>query len=263
MWCKLCQQDVPGIVSAGTGRYWCSRCGEGIDAMPSGAPRGLSEAGRDQLPTDDVGSDGMRIHSPDQTSDTERPIASSPYDGLSVEEDLRELGRTLTADDEGEESPSISSQQRLRLDGLHATPADWRTTSSEDQFSCSPGSSSHGDSVISKVPWAVLSLGVAAFVCGGVLMTWSFVAQRPELWRTGIPVLLVGQIGLLVGLILQLDRLWHENRHTTRVDRLDHRLHESIASRRSPTEQSSANQILADLRGQLDLLSDRLSQEDR
>ena len=231
--------------------------------MPSGAPRGLSEAGRDQLPTDDVGSDGMRIHSPDQTSDTERPIASSPYDGLSVEEDLRELGRTLTADDEGEESPSISSQQRLRLDGLHATPADWRTTSSEDQFSCSPGSSSHGDSVISKVPWAVLSLGVAAFVCGGVLMTWSIVAGRQELWSTGIPVLLVGQIGLLVGLILQLDRLWHENRHTAaKVERLDHQLHESRASRRNSAEQGSADQILADLRGQLDLLSEKISRED-
>ena len=192
-----------------------------------------------------------------------RPMAPSPYDGLAVEENLRELGRTLTPDDEVEDSLSISSQQWLRLDGSHAEPAGWRATLNENRLNRKPDSNGHVDFVISKVPWAVLSLGVAAFVCGGVLMTWSIVAQRQELWSTGFPVLLVGQIGFLVGLILQLDRLWHENRHTSaKVDRLDHEFHESRAPRHSPTEQGSADQILADLRCQLDLLSEKITRED-
>ena len=135
--------------------------------------------------------------------------------------------------------------------------------------------------MVSKVPWAVLWTGLAIFACGGVLMIWSIVAQREELWNTGIPMLLVGQMGLLVGLILQLDRLWHENRDTaTKVDRLDHQLQGQLhVSKSSATpesdddargiagchsaEQGGAEQILADLRGQLDLLSERISEEDR
>jgi hypothetical protein len=95
-------------------------------------------------------------------------------------------------------------------------------------------------------------------------MIWSIVAGRQELWSMGIPVLLAGQIGLLVGLILQLDRLWHENRHTAaKVDRLDHQLHESRGYRLDPVEQSGADQILAELRGQLELLSEKISRGDR
>ena len=208
---------------------------------------------------DEAKSDWIQIHSQDQTSQMGRPVTPSSYDGLAVEENLRELGRILTADDEAEDPPSIPSQQWFRMDGSHADPAGWRTTSKEDRFNRKPDSDTHGNSVISKVPWAVLSLGLAAFACGGVLMTWSIVAGRPELWSTGIPVLLVGQIGLLVGLILQLDRLWHENRHTAaKLERLDHQLHESRASRHSPAEQGSTDRILADLRAQLESLSEEI-----
>lgn len=263
MWCKICQQDVPGIVSAGAGHYRCPRCGEGIDATSNGDRQNLAEAGCAERPADEAGSGGIRLHSQDHTSQMGRPATPSSYDGLAVEENLRELGRILTVDDEVEDPSSIPCQQWFRLDGSHAEPAGWRTTSKEDRFNHKPGSNSPGDSVISKVPWAVLSLGVATFACGGVLMIWSIVAGRQELWSTGIPLLLVGQIGLLVGLILQLDRLWHENRHTAaKVERLDHRLHESKASRHSPAEPGGADQILANLRGQLDLLSEEISRED-
>lgn len=263
MWCKLCQQDVPGIVSAGTGRFRCPRCGEGINATPYGDRPDLPEVGCAERPLDEARSGVIRIHSQDHTSKMGRPIAPSLYDGLAVEEDLRELGRLLTPDDEVDDPPSIISRQRLRLDDSHVEPAGWRRTPSEASASHKPVSDSLGESVISKAPWAVLCLGVAAFVCGSVLMTWSIIAQRQELWSTGIPVLLVGQIGFLVGLILQLDRLWHENRHTaTKVDRLDHQLHDSTASRRSAAEQVAADQILTDLRSQLDLLSEKISRED-
>ena len=263
MWCKLCQQDVPGIVSAGTGRYRCPRCGEGFDAAPDGDRQDLPDAGCAECPADEARSDGIRIHSQDHTSEVGRPVTRSSYDGSAVEENLRELGKILTGDDEVEDSPSAPCGEWFRLDSSHAEPAGWRTTSEKDRLNRKSGTNSRGDSVVSKVPWAVLSLGVAAFTFGSVLMSWSIVAGRPELWSTGIPVLLVGQIGLLVGLILQLDRLWHENRHTAaKVERLDHQLHESKAPRRTPAEQGSAGQILADLRGQLDLLSEEISRQD-
>jgi len=198
MWCKLCQQDVPGIVSAGTGRYRCPRCGEGCDATPNGHLPEHPEAGLAEWRADEARSGGIRIHSQDDTSEMGRPTSPSPYDGLTVEENLRELGRILTADDEVEDPAFISTQQWVRLDRSHAEPAGWRSTSKEDRSNHESGSDSHVEAVISKVPWAVLSLGVAAFVCGGVLMSWSIVAQRQELWSTGIPVLLAGQIGFLV-----------------------------------------------------------------
>jgi hypothetical protein len=221
------------------------------------------EAGCEEWSADEAKSGEIRIHSQDHSSKRGRPASPSPYDGVAVEENLRELGRILTADDEEEDPPSAPHQEWFRLDNSHAKPAGWRTTSNEDRFNHKPDSSSHGDSVISKVPWAVLSLGVAASACGGVLTIWSIVAGRQELWSTGIPVLLVGQIGLLVGLVLQLDRLWHENRHTAaKIERLDHQFHESRVYRRDPAEQGGADQILADLRGQLDLLSEKISRQD-
>ena len=51
--------------------------------------------------------------------------------------------------------------------------------------------------------WTILSLGLMALVCGGVLVAWSFAANRPDLWKLGLPITLAGQAGLIIGLLTE------------------------------------------------------------
>lgn len=49
--------------------------------------------------------------------------------------------------------------------------------------------------------WLFLSFGLMAFTCGGVMLVWSVVEGREELWSFGIPLALGGQGGIIFGLI--------------------------------------------------------------
>jgi hypothetical protein len=123
----------------------------------------------------------------------------------------------------------------------------------------------------SRLAWGALSLGLMAFVCGAVLLGWSLAAGRNDLWSLGMPITLGGQFGLLLGLILQLESLSEGNRHTVdKLDEVDGRLDDLnqtavllSSSHSSPAQAfyvhmaggASPNLLLADLKGQLDLLA--------
>ena len=114
-----------------------------------------------------------------------------------------------------------------------------------------------------------------AFVCGGVLLGWSAIGGRQDLWSLGLPLTLVGQAGLIVGLVLQLETLWQTNRATSQtLQNLDGEIHELrhsttllTNSHSNPAqsfylhlaEGASPHLLLADLKGQLDLLSEQMS----
>jgi hypothetical protein len=123
--------------------------------------------------------------------------------------------------------------------------------------------------------WGCLSMGVMTFVCGGVLLGWSAATGRAQLWSIGLPLTLFGQAGLIIGLVLQLETLWQTNRATsTTLQQLDGELHELrhsttllTQSHSNPAqsfyvhlaEGASPHLLLADLKGQLDLLSEQMS----
>lgn len=135
-----------------------------------------------------------------------------------------------------------------------------------------------GSGLKSFAAWAAICLGLMAFACGGVLLGWSVLGDREELWSLGVPIALVGQVALLVGLCLQLDRLWGENRNTAeRIVQMDEQLDELRQSTRllgTPYHSASQNfythlsdgaspkMLLSDLKGQMDLLALRMSQEE-
>jgi len=117
-----------------------------------------------------------------------------------------------------------------------------------------------------------------SLVCGGTLLIWSLVAGRQELWNVGLPPALVGQIALLVGLVLQIDRLWYDSRQAAaKLDDVDQQVHDLT----NTTRLLGANQgpasatfyshlaggagpqlLLTDLKSQLDLLAMKLAQEE-
>jgi len=125
--------------------------------------------------------------------------------------------------------------------------------------------------------WACLSLGVMTLACGGVLIAWSLTADRADLWSLGLPLAVIGQAGLVIGLLLQLDGVWQSSKKTEQtLTQLDGKLHELrhattlLGTSHSTPAQSfyvhmaegaSPHLLLADLKGQLDLLAQQMSRQ--
>ena len=128
---------------------------------------------------------------------------------------------------------------------------------------------------------ALANLKLAALpmiaACGGVLVAWSLVAAREDLWPIGMPLALLGQAGLVLGLVLQLDGLWNSSRRTAdSIEALDDELVRVrqattlLASSHSAPAQSfyvhlaegaPPQLLLADLKGQLDLLAEQMARQ--
>ena len=128
---------------------------------------------------------------------------------------------------------------------------------------------------MSLLAWTMLAVGMATFVCGAVLLGWSLMDGYAHLWNLGMPITLAGQLGMLVGLVLQLERLWQTNHHTTeKLNAVDGRLDDlrqttqmlstthgsaSHAFYAHLSEGASPQLLLTDLKSQLDLLAQRMS----
>ena len=127
----------------------------------------------------------------------------------------------------------------------------------------------------SLIAWLMTAMGLMGFACGGVLVSWSLWSDRGELWNLGLPIALGGQSLLALGLLLQLDRVWRASHlnsdqlgeFNTRLSTLRHDT--SQLSRRSPGEvgafyshlsqSASPHVLVADLKGQLDMLQREMS----
>ena len=119
-------------------------------------------------------------------------------------------------------------------------------------------------------------MGLVALGVGGGLLAAASMFGQAGFWRAGLLTLAAGHVALLVGLLLWLGQIGTRSREAVeRLTHLDHRmrdLHHStqlLGTTRSSASQAfyshmaegaSPNLLLADLKGQLDLLAVRLSQ---
>ncbi len=124
--------------------------------------------------------------------------------------------------------------------------------------------------------WLVLSLGVSAFIGGGALLALSYALERNDFWFVGMPLTVAGQVCLLLALVMQLERVWQGSRYAMdKLGEVDQRLadlsqtttllgvtHGSAAQAfyAHMAEGASPHLLLADLKGQIDLLAVRMSQ---
>lgn len=249
MWCKDCRQDVPALPSGDQQSLCCPRCGEALCA--------------------------------DSPETTGQP---STYDGWEMDEQLKHIEQVLritkTKDRDAE---AIYRREASRLDPPHAAPTAWHMPTTAEP-AARPSKQrkapiAERQSTAGTLIWIALSLGTACFACGGVLLGWSLMTGRQELWTVGLPVAMVGQIALLVGLVLQLDRLWHDNRDAAdKLDNVDEQLSELKATTTLlGTSQGPAASVfyshfangagpqilLTDLKSQIDLLAMKIAQDDR
>jgi len=125
--------------------------------------------------------------------------------------------------------------------------------------------------------WTLITIGLMAFVCGGVLLAFSLLYERDHFWRIGLPLVLGGQAALILGLVLQMEGLWHSSQQTTHtLDQLDNRLDElqhattTLSTTHTPpaatfyahyAQGASPHLLLADLKGQLDLLAMKMAEQ--
>ena len=273
MWCKKCRQDVPSVPSK-AGKLRCLRCGTLVasDAIADGAinvAAGVSA----------MADCGLEL-------DAAAPAREKPavdFDDWDLDPDLRSFRNARTASRNAEKSSTPTSNGIYRVDASHAMPM-WQPPAFTHPMMPSNAMPSYERPVekqssakrASWLAWSVMSLGLMAFTCGGVLLGWSFMAGRTDLWNLGIPVTVGGQIALLVGLVLQLERIWQNNRYAVdKLDEVDERLadikhsqslmrvnHGSAAQAfySHMAEGASPSLLLADLKGQLDLLAVRLAE---
>lgn len=130
--------------------------------------------------------------------------------------------------------------------------------------------------------WTVQFLwytGIIGFLVGGVLLATSFHTDRVELWRVGMPTILVSQVAILLALIFQLTGIGRVG--ATTAERLE-KVEEQVCQFRREarilgTTHGSSSQafyghfveganptlLLADVKGQLDLLASRLAEDRR
>jgi len=266
MWCDSCRQDVPAISSGDADpRIVCAHCGgplvrrrDADNDTPEAELAGFEEALESQ-------------HAGEEDDENLR------LDDWQMEEDLRRAERLIgrvyphRRREEGSGHSSADPHEQIatwhaQLDRPLVIP-DW----------VDPATQRRRRSGASGLAWLLLSLGLMAFACGGVLLAWSAATGRGDLWNWGLPLALGGQAALLVGLLFQLEGVTSNNRQTTRsLDELADRLSElkQTTSLLSTTHSSAAasfythfadgadpNLLLADLKGQLDLLAVKMAKD--
>jgi hypothetical protein len=250
MWCKRCQQDVPGIADAEHGTA-CARCGAAMRTVRIDKASAGKNAGIDALAATALVDDAPTI------------------DTWQLDEELSEAERLLKAF-----SPLTAVDANWPGAMLHPTGGSTRF----DQVNRHTDSTSiRAQASGGFVAWLFLLAGTTALVCGGVLVGWSLYASRPSLCNLGLPFLLGGQAALLLGVVLQLLRFWQNHRAAAeRLAQVDRQLGdlEQTTSLLGNTygagsstffahlaEGASSHMLLADLKGQMDLLAMKMSRK--
>jgi hypothetical protein len=157
-----------------------------------------------------------------------------------------------------------SRQTQWRVDAAHAPVPRFHTKPKRRS----------ADSVAGRSPTftnSALLLGLLATVGGVAVLGWSVLEARGDLWNVGLSTTVAGGIVFLLGLVLQLERIWHNCRLAVhKLRQIDSHLQDlerttaslgvthgsaSQAFYSHMAEQAHPHLMLADLKGQIDLLA--------
>ena len=201
MWCRICGQDVPGIPALGGEVYSCARCGAPV---ASALPQSVAVPQSASTSQGDAAEAGTAAQQP--------PI----YDAWEIDEELRHIRRALgRAPVPRDDVDEPWAQPMFRLDADHDMPAPHgkqaRRSSRSTARAAAENERAPGHRPLAVLAWITLLLGTAGSVSGLALMGWSLHVERPDLWAVGTPTILAGQIVLILGLVLHLNRGWRDS----------------------------------------------------
>jgi hypothetical protein len=109
-----------------------------------------------------------------------------------LDEDLRHIERLLRRDRTAIESPAWHVEPGRSLRNRDAGPAVAEKAPSSRTMALRNG-----------VAWLLICTGLAAFVCGVVLLAWTWLGGRGDLLIPGLACAAAGQFGLLGGFLIQ------------------------------------------------------------
>ncbi|MFZ5832155.1 MAG: hypothetical protein ACOY3P_18890 [Planctomycetota bacterium] len=237
------------MLAALGGRYACSRCDAPlVSSATHDDPTEASDFPATPL-LNDWELDGQLAHIARTLGTQEKDIAAAAYQRERLRFDLAQPWSLPSAGEAPEPldraEPVAGEDRSVRASGAFASTA--------------------------------LMLGTLALVCGGVLLGWSALGNRPELWSLGLPIAVGGQIALLIGLLLQLERLWQDHRHAAdhlkkvgkQLDDLKataNMLGSTIGAPSGPfythlAHGAAPEMLLQDLKGQIDILAMKMSRD--
>ena len=260
MWCIHCRQDVPARRSGDKQSLCCPRCGEILCAECTC----VSDATSSNEPV----SDGV-------------PVAdrgATVFDNWETDEQLRHIERVLQSVKTGSRSIDPVPPEPARRDVPHAGPPTWHMSQAEKHHR--PKAKHTIAAVLSGLLiWSIFLVGVVGFLGGVALLGWSMRSGRQDLWNVGLPATLIGQLALLTGLALQIQRLCRHNRAAVaKLDNVDEQLHQLKTSTtfwsasHGPASSlfyshlangAGSQLLLSDLKSQIDLLAMKIAQDDR
>lgn len=301
MWCKNCRQDVPGIVVADGGADRSAPPADGFvlgvanlsDLTSPASPISAQHATRfvcarchQPLGADE---DAASERSESQFSSTvAQENAPSNFETWQweLDQELHDVRRLLEANaprtapnavafDEATVIPTPHFATRHRDDDLLGSRDEERRVQHEIHPPHHRTTRKPRKPRPATLAWFVLSLGLMALVCGGVLLGWSVVTARQELWQLGLPIAVGGQAVMLVGLLLLLERMWRDN-HTAseKLERVDDQIDDlrhtttilgnsqgggSRSFYTHMAEGAHPSLLLSDLKSQLDALAVKIS----
>ena len=288
MWCKFCGQDVPGIAGPDDGQFSCARC---TSVIADEQADHKDEVNSHRSPLITFSSDESNsaegncyTHKKNQSHDLLEITMPSVDDDWQHEQDVKYLNR-LAKDSSGSieqltESPlpTFFNQTKTAFPNWHTHLPHSPPQSSKTELKhvgSKKESINQANSIISQLAWGILLLGVMGLVCGGVLMVWSIIAQRPVLWDLGLPVSIGSQAALLLGVILQIERIWRNHQNASnKIETVDQQISDlketttilstsgsgtSNAFYNHMTRGASNELLLADLKGQMDMLTQKIS----
>lgn len=253
MWCKNCRQDTPGIRSARQPGLRCGRCGGALTGDPAPAAAQMPESGHPAEIGIDLGGPRQRAQA---------------FEEWELDQNLRSLEARLgpwRRQDSGPHFvPPPSRAPVYRFDAAHPgvpQPPSARRKMRLDRPARRTSLMAHG----------LLWLGLVTLAAGGGVLGFSVFGQQPMLWQYGIPVAACGGGVFLIGLVWQLERIWRNSRFAVqKLRQLDDQLRqlEHTTSMLGVTHGSSSqafyshmaeganpHMLLADLKGQIDLLA--------
>ncbi len=198
MWCTACQQDVPGVArSASDSAVSCARCGQSLAMPPVNSSHGTGTS-----------DDGPRS-APDSEMD-ELPLPEfMELEDWDFEEVLSEADRIVRSARRQRAMWEKEAGVSLRVEPAHRLgPASGRRKRESTGEIAKPAARTN------SVSWAVVSLGLAVFVCGAILVGIAVVQGRTDLWQIGLPMVLGGQVAVIAVVIGQLEAVWQSNKAT-------------------------------------------------
>jgi hypothetical protein len=198
MWCSTCQQDIPQLAAASGAELRCGKCGTMLRSSLDDALAGQTPA------IEEACHAGQVENGPCEKLPRLPPL---PDEDWALEAEVRGVQRLLSAlkarVDASAEPVRVHFPElavsRQAVDG--PPPDESREIEEIEEIVASPAGRGH------SAAWVILSLGLAVFACGAVLLTWSQLGQREDLWPIGLPLTILGQAGLVLGVVLQLESL--------------------------------------------------------